>query len=74
MLSNNIFTIHLSHHKRSAFIRDITGLDQDHLEAVQMVLTAVVKVLQLLLEAVKDLPVAGHVRGQDQDDHVLRGG
>ena len=35
-----------------------------------MVLGAVVEVVQLLLEVVKDLCMTSHVRGQNQDDHV----
>ena len=72
MLSNNIFTIHVSHHKRSAFIRDVTGLDQNHLQSIQMVFRAVVKVVQLLFEILQNLCMTSHIRSKYQDDHVLR--
>ena len=60
------------YHDWSAFIGYVTGLDENHLECVEVVLRAVVEIVQLLLEIVQYLSMSCHVRGQDQNDHVLK--
>ena len=60
-----------SYQERSVFIRDVTGLDQNHLQSIQMVLRAVVKVVQLLFEILQNLCMTSHIRSKYQDDHVL---
>ena len=61
----------LGHHDGAALVGDVASLDQDHLEGVEVVLGAVVEVVQLLLEVIEDLRVPRHVRGEDEDDHIL---
>ena len=63
--------VHLWHHDWSTLIGDVAGLDQDHLQRVEVILGAVVKVVQFLLEVVEYLGVASHVRGEDQNNHIL---
>ena len=60
-----------SYQERSAFIRDVAGLDQNHLQSIQMVLRAVVKVVQFLFEILQNLCMTSHIRSKYQDDHVL---
>ena len=57
-------------HDRPTLVRDVAGLDQNHLESVQMILGAVVKVVKFLSEVVEDFRMARHVRCKDQDYHV----
>jgi hypothetical protein len=61
-----------SYLERSALIRDVTSLDQNHLQRIQMVFRAVVKVVQLLFEILQNLCMTSHIRSKYQDDHVLR--
>ena len=63
--------VHLWHHDWSTLIGDVAGLDQDHLQRVEVILGAVVKVVQFLLEVVEYLGVTSHVRGEDQNNHIL---
>ena len=61
-----------TYHDRPTLVRDVTGLDQNHLESVQMILRAVVKVVKFLFEIIQYLGMSGHVCGKYQYDHILR--
>ena len=54
-----------------ALIGDVAGLDQNHLESVQVILRAVIEVIQLLFEIIQYLCMPGHIRGKNKNDHVL---
>ena len=59
-------------HDRPTLVRDVTGLDQYHLESVQMILRAVVKVVKFLFKIIQYLCMSGHICGKYQNDHILK--
>ena len=60
-----------SYQKRSSHIINVKGLDQNHRQSIQMVLRAVVKVVQFLFEILQNLCMTSHIRSKYQDDRVL---